>query len=95
MQDPTEDFMTLPQLAQWLRVGVKMLREKIEQGRLPDGVRLTKGGQRRWDKNRAAVVQWILSHPEAFKRKRVNSAKQGNTGRNQGNTGLNSEGQKS
>lgn len=95
MLQPPEDFMTLPQLAHWLKVGVKMLREKIEAGRIPDGVRLTKKGQRRWDKDRAAVVQWILANPGAFKRKRVNSAKQGKTGRNQGNTVLNSEASKS
>ena len=91
MKEPTEDFLTLPQLSRWVGVDARTLKSKIESGELPDGVRLTEQGQKRWDKNRCAVIQWVLSHPEAFRRRRVNSAKPSKSAQNPDNFEQNSE----
>lgn len=95
VKEPTEDFLTLPQLSRWVGVDARTLKTKIEAGELSDGVRLTEQGQKRWDKNRCAVIQWVLSHPEAFRKRRVNSAKPSKTAQNPYKTEQNLEPEKS
>jgi predicted DNA-binding transcriptional regulator AlpA len=95
VKEPSDDFLTLPELAKWVGIDSRTIKEKIVAGELPDGIRIKPKGNKRWDKNRCAVIQWVLSHPEAFRKRRVNSAKPRKTAQNPYKTEQNLETEKS
>lgn len=67
LPDPTKQWYEIPDLARYLELDERLIREYVHDGLIPAPVKLSKK-KAAYHRDELDVIVWIISHRERFRR---------------------------